>query len=171
MQQTRNHRASYQSWSVRAADAGHYPALVRVKLMISEILLPALHERFGERGMQPGRSSNEVAIFPAVHPEVGDVTIWDDGYEATVEIGDITHGHFNPYDDSLSSEQVPKRVSDDVVEFLQDMFEDKVLLWKARDGRSGGWCMLEQNDSLMEGDVLTYLWSGPIQRPDLDHAG
>ena len=141
--------------------------------MISDTLLPALHERFPDRGLQSGSSPNEVAVFPAAHPEVGNVSIWDDGDEATVGIGEITHGHFNPYDDSLTSEQIAKRVTEDVIEFLQALFNDRVLLWKSRDGGSGGWRILAHNTdgSLMEGDDLTYLWSGPVKNPDLNPAG
>jgi len=133
--------------------------------MITDTLLPELRTRFADRRLHSGTAPNEVAIFPAAHPDVGAVTIWDDGDEATVGIGEITHGHFNPYDNSLSPEQIARRVTEEVIEFLEDLFADRVLLWKSPDGRSGGWRVLtsKTNDSLKEGSNLTYLWSGPVR--------
>lgn len=140
--------------------------------MISDLLLPALRDRFANRGLQPGKSGNEIALFPAIHPEVGDITIWDDGDEATIGIGEITHGHFNPYDDSFTSDQIAERVTEEVIEFLEDLFADRVLLWKSPDGRSGGWQVLGHgDDDPPRGDNLRYLWSGPIQSSDGGHAG
>lgn len=136
--------------------------LVPTKDMIRDLLLSALRDRFANRGMQPGKSGNEIAIFPAMHPEVGNLTIWDDGDAATIEIGDITHGHFNPYDDSLTSDQLAERVTEEVIDFLHDLFADRVLLWKSPDGRSGGWQRLGYGDESPRGDNLRYLWSGPI---------
>lgn len=138
--------------------------------MIREVLLPALQAKFPDCGFRLGELANVVGAFPAVHPEVGDVTIWDDGDEATVGVGEITHGHFNPYDEGLSEKEIADRVTSDVVEFLDDLFADRVLLWKSPDGRSGGWRILDNDTpySLMGGDDLTYLWSGPVNIPVSD---
>jgi hypothetical protein len=138
--------------------------------MIRDVLLPALLANFPNRGFRIDDSPNAVGVFPAAHPDVGDVTIWDDGDEATVGISEITHGHFNPYDETLSEKQVAERVTSDVVEFLNDLFADRVLLWKSQDGRSGGWRILGHDNaySIMDGDDITYLWSGPVKNPDND---
>src|SRR5262249_21251822 len=108
-----------------------------------------------------------IAVFSGAHSEVGDVCIWDDGDEATVSIGEITHGHFNPYDPSLSPEQLATVVTGEVLQFLADLFLDRVLLWKSREGGSGGWQVLDEGNelSLMDSDDLTYLWSGPVKNP------
>lgn len=142
-------------------------------MKISDLLIPALRERFADRGMRSGSSDTEIAVFPAAHPEVGDLAIWDEEDEVTLGIGTITHGHFNPYDESLSSEAVAKSVTDEVLEFLEALFADRVVLSKSRDGRSGGWRMLENNEELSlqtyETTLLTYLWSGPIETSDINH--
>jgi hypothetical protein len=132
--------------------------------MIRDLLLPALVANFPNRGFRTGDSPNAIGIFPAAHAEVGDVTIWDDGDEATVGIGEITHGHFNPYDETLTEQQIAERVTSDVVAFLTDLFADRVLLWKSLNNGAGGWQVLEgENDfSLMDAEALTYLWSGPV---------
>ena len=42
---------------------------------IRNILVPLLVERFKDRGLRLGSASEPIAIFPAVHSEVGDVRI------------------------------------------------------------------------------------------------
>src|SRR5438094_4933911 len=129
--------------------------------MIRDVLLPALLANFPNRGFRTDDAPNAIGVFPAAHEKVGDVTIWDDGNEATIGVGDITHGHFNPYDDTLTEQQTAERVTSDVVAFLTDLFADRVLLWKSPDGGSGGWRILGHDNrySIMDADDLTYLWS------------
>jgi hypothetical protein len=133
--------------------------------MIRDILLPKLMERFPDRGLRAASPPDPVATFPAAHPAVGDLSIWDDGGEAMVAVGDITHGHFNPNDGSLTPEQVAERVAADVLGFLEDLFADRILLWKSPAGGSGGWVVLGNDEalSLMDGDDLTFTWSGPVK--------
>lgn len=150
--------------------------------MIRDILLPRLEDRFPGRGLRPGFPPDPVAIFPRQHEAVGDVSIWDHGDEATVAVGEITHGHFNPYDPTLNAEQIAERVADDVINFLIDLFEDRVLLWKSADGRSGGWRMIgsDDRDSLMDASDQGFVWSGRsgilsrealanLEMPRMDH--
>ncbi len=97
--------------------------------MIRDVLIPELQKRFPERGLQIDTTSNRIAAFPAALAEVGKVIIYDDGEEATVMIEHITHGHFNPYNPALSQDEVDRQVSEDVIDFLEALFEDKILLW------------------------------------------
>jgi hypothetical protein len=132
-----------------------------------------LQERFHGRGLRTGLPPDPIAVFPGIHEAVGDVSVWDDGEEATVGVGTITHGHFNPYDQSLTAEQVSIQVSEDVVGFLEDLFADKVLLWKSPDSGSGGWRILGHDEqiSLMDSEDITFVWSGPVENPLLGGAG
>ena len=146
-----------------------FPALGGSDKMIRDVLLPALQSKFPNRDFRTDDSQNAIGTFPCAHEEVGDVTIWDDGDEATVGIGDITHGHFNPYDENLTQEEVENRITQEVVAFLTDLFADRVLLWKSPDGGSGGWRILGDDGrySIMDSNNLTYLWSGPVRNPDI----
>jgi hypothetical protein len=141
--------------------------------MIADTLLPALREKFPESGMTCGSPPDPIAVFPAAHPEVGNVSIWDDGDEVIVVIGEITHGHFGVYEDDLSREQVHQAVTQNVVAFLEDLFADKVVLWHTRSGGAGGW---DYADEPRKGagaagclfafrpkgrKVKSFLWSGP----------
>jgi hypothetical protein len=135
--------------------------------MIRDILLPRLMERFPGRGLRTGSPPDPIAVFPAAHPAVGEVSIWDDGDEAMVAIGDITHGHFNSDDESLTPEQKADQVAAGVLGFLEDLLADRALLWKSPDGGSGGWRISEYDEmiSLMDGVDLTFRWSGPVKNP------
>ena len=114
-------------------------------------------------------TKNPIATIQAAHPDVGDVLIYDDEDEATVFVGDITHNHYNPYDETLSQEQVDNAVTEDVIEFLEALFRDKILMWKT--GRGGGGSTHiehEENiDKIVENNKA-FLWSGPIGINDLN---
>jgi hypothetical protein len=133
--------------------------------MIRDRLVPALVKKYGEQGFQPGSSPDSIAAFPPIHPQGPDLRIMDDGDEATIYLGDITHGHFNPYDPDLAQDEIDARVTDDVLLFLDELFADKYLLWKSTKDGSGGWEFLDNDLKLREPDANTkyFLWSGPVE--------
>jgi hypothetical protein len=102
---------------------------VTVIAMISDVLIPKLRERFADRGPQVGVPPDPCAVFAAINPDVGDIVISDDGYELTLEAGRFTHSHFSNYDEDLSETQRAERISEDVVQFLDDFFADRIVLW------------------------------------------
>lgn len=135
--------------------------------MIRESILAELKSRFPAESYRVSEEGNYIAVFAAKCPDVGNVTIWDDGDEATVLIENITHGHFNPYNDSLSEIERAEEITDDVCDFLEALFQDKVLLWTS--GRAGGWERLDLKESDEQNtDVIAdlkkgaqyFVWSG-----------
>lgn len=115
--------------------------------------------------MRVGVPPEPLVVFPAAHLAVGDVVIYDDGDEATVCIGDITHGHFNPYDASLSDEQGTDWIIEHLLHFLDCLFADRVVLFKHREFTGmGGWRVLEDGEPTPSPheDELAFVWSGPI---------
>ena len=129
---------------------------------IQDALLPELERRFPNRGLRFGMAPDPVAIFPALHESVGDVEIWVDEVEATIGIGKITHSHFNPYDNSLSKAELACRITEDVVDFLTDLFSDQVQLWVAVNSSSGGWIRLFGDPPKIRENAHNFLWSGPL---------
>ena len=99
---------------------------VRCLVMISDFLIPKLRQRFPNHGIKVGVPPEPCAVFPAVHPEVGDVVISDDGYELTLEAGNFTHSHFSNYDESLSETQKAECIAEDVAQFLDELLADRV---------------------------------------------
>jgi hypothetical protein len=134
---------------------------VGTELMISTILIPKLQERFPERGLRINAAPSPCAVFPAIHPEVGDIEIYDDGDELTVVAGNFTHGHFSNYDEGLSAEEKASAISDEVLGFLRDLFADQIVLWGSHQG-SGGWFKRGEY-SEYKGDAQEYVWSGPLR--------
>lgn len=133
---------------------------------ISEILIPVLKDRFSERNYIIGSAPEPIAIFPAECKEIGDLSIYDDGTEATVLIRNITHHHINPYDEKLSEIEKAEWIVASVIDFLENLFLDRMLLWSIDQGRSGGgWFEIEENPSSDEippkADV--FVWSHRIK--------
>ena len=131
--------------------------------MIKDKLIPMLKAAFPRMNIKYDHTKNPIAIIPAAHPEVGDVRINDDENEATLIIGDITRNHYNPYDESLSQDQIDHMVSAEVISFLETLFQDKILMWKT--ARGGGGCthiIFEKNKDKIINNNRSYFWSGPI---------
>ena len=74
-------------------------------MAICDVLLAALLERFSDRGFRVGTPPNPVAVFPAKHPDVGDVSVRGDGIETnftvTVAVGQIIEDQFRNIDSHL----------------------------------------------------------------------
>jgi hypothetical protein len=138
----------------------------RVPPTIRGVLIPWLQRRYAGRALTTGTPPGPVAVFSAAHPDVGDCSIWDDGNEATVGIGEIIHGHFNPCDESLSPDQIAAKVSETVVAFLDNLFADRVMCWSRLDGRGGGWESVPEGCDFPEppDEARVFVWSGPLRR-------
>ena len=130
-------------------------------MIIGEALAAELIARFGAGAFGPGEFPDEIAVFPAAHPTVGSVIVRDDGDEATVTIGAITHGHFNNFDKPV--EEAAPEVATRVADFLEQLFAGRVLLWRSRAGLSGGWEGLDEGERPKPRlGAETFLWQGPL---------
>jgi hypothetical protein len=111
-----------------------------------------------------GQHPDPMAVFPAKHASVGELVIWADSREATVSIGDITHGHFGAYNPELTQDQIDEEVTNQVLDFLEYMFADKYLIWKSDADGSGGWQHFDYMDRPLERrmDAEYFVWSGPF---------
>jgi hypothetical protein len=102
-------------------------------------------------------------VFPAIHPEVGDIEIFDDGKEVTVKLGNLTHVHFDNYDTGLSEAEVAERLSSGVLSFLEDLFSDKIVVWGSHRGAGGYYHRDHKRPrSLFSRRRKKYVWSGPL---------
>jgi len=141
---------------------------------ISDQLIPRLRERFPNRGLRITNTLQPCAIFPAIHLDVGDVVIHDDGDELTLYIGEHTHGHFSNYDDALTVEQKAEAIVNEMLGFLDALFADQVGVWSVS-RRAGGWYHLKKDANGRDQDVFVvgstmskqgakhYVWSGPMR--------
>lgn len=138
--------------------------------MILERLVVLLTDKYPNRGMklEPGHvrpDDRPDIFFPAAHAHVGDLVIADEGDEATVFVGRITHGHFGCYEEGLRPEDRERWVADQVADFVSALFEDRVLLWSALG--AGGWEV--RNDIVVDapaswlGIRSWFVWSRPLR--------
>lgn len=136
--------------------------------MIRDRLIPAIKEAFPEKAFVFASPPDPVVRLQSGSVELGELAIYDDGEEATVCISEITHSHFNPYDASLSQDQVDQMVTEGVVDFLRSLFSDHVLLYRTPSRGMGGWSILggvPNEDAIVEGREY-FLWSGPYHSAD-----
>ncbi len=135
--------------------------------MIGKKLIPALEQKFGQGSFSMGRDSKIIASFPPAHPEVGELKIFDDGNEVIIEIGEITHGHFCRMNAVATNEEAEEEVVANVVDFLEDLFAGKYILWRTRQRGAGGWKHVDflSEDKILskfENDAVYFNWSGPL---------
>jgi hypothetical protein len=138
-------------------------------MSIRDILVPLLVERFKDRGLQLDTSPDLIAVFPAAHPDVGDVRISEgNGGGADVAVGDVARDHFfNPYEEERNTSGAAEGIARNVMRFLQELFADRLLMWRSTDGRTRGW--RERGDAghtapLVVDDraYYTFIWSRPL---------
>jgi hypothetical protein len=136
---------------------------------VCDILVPVLVERFSDRGLRLGAPPDPIALFPAKHPDVGDVRVWAEPYSARLAVGEIVWEHFNLnlWEPELDIKQASDRIANDVVRFLQELFTDRLLFWQSIDGKKAAW--RERGDVGYSGPLViddrlyrTYLWSAPL---------
>ena len=127
-------------------------------MAIFNVLLPILKERFSESRFRVESGEPPRVTIPASHPDVGDVVLQDDGDEITAFVGNFTHSHFSNYDDIPLPEK-EQIIAQDVVQFLEQLFADRVVMWGShRSG--GGWRTLDY-DERSQRKQKEYVWSGP----------
>jgi hypothetical protein len=134
-----------------------------------DVLAPKLEERFPGRGVRRKEKPSPMVIFPAVHPDVGDILIIDDGSEFTVVYGAFTHEHWGDFHYPPVSETDRNELTetvDDLLDHLEAIFSDRVVMW-GRDFKLadyvGGWYELSDDATWLPGGRRYFVWSGPYR--------
>jgi hypothetical protein len=85
--------------------------------------------------------------------------IYDVGDEITLVAGNFTHGHFSNYDEIPVADK-EQMIAEDVADFLEKLFSDRVILWGAHES-CGGWRVIDPANSDSPKHRNEFLWSGP----------
>lgn len=140
-------------------------------MALRDILVPALRERYRDRRVQlfADAERGPLARFPAAHPEIGDLELAASARDTgvNVRIGDVLHDDFYSLDTHLTDAERHRRVMEEVVRFLDELFADRLLFWKGTDGDAFGWRergITGSLDPLVLDNrrYLVYLWSHPL---------
>jgi hypothetical protein len=128
--------------------------------MLRDYLIPALKTAFPAAPFEYSGQGNLVASLP-IPNRIGDLKLCDDGDEITVFLGDVTHCHFSQDylgDGKYSSEP---EVCDAVIQYLTDLFSERVFFYHARDRRRDGSGPVPPPDELEEikKDCRCFVWS------------
>ena len=127
-----------------------------------DLLVPELHRRFHDRGLVMVEAEHPHLRFPAVHPEVGDIEIYDyDGDELTVCYGTFTHCHYGNH--CATTPQAAKEAVDEVIAALDALFSDRLIMW-GHDGNGGIELEGDHGSAPCDPEVPQYVWSGPVKR-------
>jgi hypothetical protein len=132
--------------------------------VILDRLIQAARAAFGEGSFREMGDPLPAIVFPAVHPDVGDIEVQADAGELVVILGRFTHTHHANYDDGLSASEAEERVVEQVIAYLREIFADRVVMWGSHRGAGGSYA--RGREPLMV--VVTergpeYVWSGPLR--------
>jgi len=110
-------------------------------------------------------SGRVVALISPKYPDFGTIEVLDDGEELTLNLGKFTHSHFNNYDDGISDDERADRIVDEVIDFLSEVFADRIEFYGSHS--RGGGCRPRGerprgflSRCLFGADNFT--WSGPL---------
>ena len=114
--------------------------------------------------MRTSLGESPFAVFPAAHPDVGDIAISDEGDEVTVALGNFTHCHFANYDQGIDDAARVRRIGESQVEFLEDLFADRIEMYGSHRGGGGSRRISAEPRGVLSKALFgrkTYVWSGP----------
>ncbi|TAG78340.1 MAG: hypothetical protein EAZ21_12950 [Betaproteobacteria bacterium] len=132
--------------------------------MLLQKLAIRFSEKFPDQTFRLGEKNNAARlVIPAKNSEFGDIEIEQEGEELILVAGHLTHVHFASYDNELSPAEKYTTIVDEILEFLDAVFNDRVVFWSKH--RSGGGCYVVDADhdwskSELEGNE--FVWSGPL---------
>jgi hypothetical protein len=105
--------------------------------MLAEKMTAALKREFPAAAINYDSPPKPIATIAAAQEAVGRIFIYLEDDEITVLVENISHAHFNPYDEDLSDEARAERIIPEVMEFLHQLLGDRILLIRSNRGGHG----------------------------------
>ena len=118
-----------------------------------------LRERFPDRPFVfPDNAEDVIAVLPGELPELDPLEIHDDGDSISVSFGTFSHAHFFG---SLKRRERGRGGPEELADFLQKLFADRILLWQGR--IAGGITEIKREPRLRKA-ADSYVWSRVLRR-------
>ncbi|MFO7826473.1 MAG: hypothetical protein R6V72_21235 [Cyclobacterium sp.] len=130
--------------------------------MIRDQLIPALKEKYGDT-FTVGEPNEFIALFPAKHEKVGRLMLYEGEEYLTFVIEKVAHDHVY-FDPNEEQEKIDQSVTTQTMEFLDDLFNDRILMGLAKDLMGTSIMALKWGEpkDFMQPGFDYFLWSGPI---------
>ncbi len=126
--------------------------------MYFDVLITKLKLEFPDVEFNVDQSGYLVSI-PPTYPEFGNIEIQDDNEEFIIFIGGFTHIHISCHDLTITKQKRVEVAVNEVVEFLYDLFTDKIVFWGSSEN-GGGFYYPEF--SSIKNNERKWLWSGEV---------
>ena len=84
--------------------------------------------------------------------------IYDDDVELTVDVGNLTHGHFSPSNYEAPQAEREEEVIERVMAFFEAVFDDQIEFWRTDIERGWG----PRGSEPIGPNPRKYTWSGPL---------
>lgn len=105
-------------------------------------------------------AENKEIMIPSGSAVIGNICITDDIHELSVFVGNFSHWHSS----STDPDNATSIIVEQVVEFLRDLFQDKIVMWGSSESYGGFYSTeldeAHQDTPLESESVRKYLWSG-----------
>jgi len=122
---------------------------------MNELFIEKLKENFNGKFVVKSNDESTYIEFPEKSNEFGNIEIYEEypgGY--IVIVGKFTHTHFDYYEGS--EEEITIKIADDISEFLEEVFSDKIICYGSHLG-GGGWFTADHCRAI---DCEKFVWSG-----------
>lgn len=141
--------------------------------ILSRRFVDEFRRRFVLEDISETITSRPEIHIPAASKAVGNLVVYLDGDEVTVEVGELYHRHFSfwEYGSALNDESI-NPVVDEALEFIRQVMADKIVFRLFfRDGRIAG-ATAGQNptNAIVDGPsglsgllFRDFRWSGPLE--------
>ena len=140
---------------------------IKINKTLLGMFLTMFEASYPQTKFNLGTFPNADIVFPARHPDTGDIQVWDDGDELTIGIGDFFHTHFDPVEqesDERTKDEAKVECVASAVSFVGEFLDDRKILYVQFSGEEPGAVAITdyENDNSIPLGAKKFVWSGPI---------
>jgi hypothetical protein len=128
---------------------------------LSTVLAAAIRSKFSAVPFSYSVEAPCIATLDFPHGCIGPIWIVDDSDEITIYIDKATHCHFSCYEESFSETEKEDYICNKVIDWLDALFQDRLVILTIFGGFSGGWEVYPESSRVPKHSLIwsRYLWS------------